>query len=52
MDEYTKQWIMTMLNIISPEELEYRASRAKNDDDRRLWHTLYLLKQQQHTVRQ
>lgn len=52
MDDYTKQRIITMLDIISPEELEYRASQAKNDDDRRLWHTLYLLKQQQHTVQQ
>lgn len=52
MDDYTRQKLLRLLRIISPEELQHRALLAKNDDERRIWHELYALKLQQRIVRQ
>lgn len=52
MDDYTRQKLLRLLRIISPEELQHRALLAKNDDERRIWHELYILKMQQRAVKQ
>ena len=52
MDDYTRQKLIRLLRIISPEELQHRALLAKTDDERRIWHELYILKMQQRAVKQ
>ncbi|MDM8334746.1 hypothetical protein [Limosilactobacillus panis] len=52
MDDYTRQKLTRLLRIISLEELQHRALLAKTDDERRIWHELYILKMQQRAVKQ
>lgn len=36
MDEYSKKKLLSLLRVISTEELQYRALRATSDKDRRI----------------